>query len=157
MKETEESASDSLRSSVSSPGIPKTYLTPSASRHSTKTSDARRALNLRPPDSDHLTWDPYRNLARFPESSQSDAPTVANHRDPRRPRRSGERRCGHLARHQGRGVRAWRGHVAVRRDGLREARQRLPRDPRALLLAHGARAPRPRPRGARADPVQPAD
>src|SRR5687768_11579743 len=56
MKETEESASDSLRSSVSSPGIPKTYLTPSASRHSTNTSDARRALNRRPPESDDLTW-----------------------------------------------------------------------------------------------------
>ena len=42
--ETEEFASDSLRSSVSSPGMPKTYRTPSASRHSTKTSDARRAL-----------------------------------------------------------------------------------------------------------------
>src|SRR5438270_4038459 len=31
---------DSLRSSVSSPGIPKMYRTPSASRHSTKTSEA---------------------------------------------------------------------------------------------------------------------
>ena len=42
MKETEELASDWLRSRVSSPGIPKTYLTPSASRHSTNTSLARR-------------------------------------------------------------------------------------------------------------------
>src|SRR3954451_3104186 len=42
MKETEELASDWLRSSVSSPGMPKTYLTPSASRHSTKRSEARR-------------------------------------------------------------------------------------------------------------------
>src|SRR5689334_1563336 len=41
-KSTEDRASDSFRSSVSSPGIPKTCLTPSASRHSTKTSDARR-------------------------------------------------------------------------------------------------------------------
>src|SRR3712207_7707942 len=38
-----ESASDWLRSSVSSPGMPKTCFTPSASRHSTKTSDAFRA------------------------------------------------------------------------------------------------------------------
>src|SRR5687768_1278962 len=41
-KSIEEFESDSLRSSVSSPGIPKTCLTPSASRHSTNTSDARR-------------------------------------------------------------------------------------------------------------------
>src|SRR3712207_1236965 len=41
----EELASDSFRSSVSSPGIPKTCLTPSDSRHSTKTSDALRAAN----------------------------------------------------------------------------------------------------------------
>src|SRR5436305_3712236 len=39
---TDESASDSFRSSVSSPGMPKTCFTPSASRHSTKTSDALR-------------------------------------------------------------------------------------------------------------------
>src|ERR1700733_14245249 len=44
MKSIEESERDSLRSSVSSPGIPNTYLTPSASRHSTKTSDALRSL-----------------------------------------------------------------------------------------------------------------
>ena len=37
------SASDSFRSKVSSPGMPNTYLTPSASRHSTNTSLARRA------------------------------------------------------------------------------------------------------------------
>src|SRR3954471_21747023 len=48
MNETEELASDWLRSSVSSPGIPKTYLTPSASRHSTKRSDARRLAMLLP-------------------------------------------------------------------------------------------------------------
>src|SRR6185437_11610417 len=47
-KSIEESARDSLRSSVSSPGIPNTYLTPSASRHSTKTSDALRSL-ITPP------------------------------------------------------------------------------------------------------------
>src|SRR4051794_20711404 len=48
MKAIEELASDSLRSSVSSPGIPNTYLTPSASRHSTNTSDAlRSAIPLR--------------------------------------------------------------------------------------------------------------
>ena len=41
---TVESASDSLRSSVSSPGMPNTYCTPSASRHSTNTSDALRSL-----------------------------------------------------------------------------------------------------------------
>src|SRR4051812_11688761 len=40
MKETDELARDWFRSSVSSPGMPKTYLTPSASRHSTNTSDA---------------------------------------------------------------------------------------------------------------------
>src|ERR671912_733213 len=40
----EESASASLRSKVSSPGMPKTCLTPSASRHSTNTSDALRTL-----------------------------------------------------------------------------------------------------------------
>src|ERR687888_487317 len=38
----DERASDSFRSSVSSPGIPNTCLTPSASRHSTNTSDALR-------------------------------------------------------------------------------------------------------------------
>src|ERR1700760_1908281 len=48
MKSIEESARDSLRSSVSSPGMPKTYLTPSASRHSTKTSDALRSLTVPP-------------------------------------------------------------------------------------------------------------
>src|SRR5215213_2141402 len=42
MNSIDERASDSLRSSVSSPGMPKTCLTPSASRHSTKTSDALR-------------------------------------------------------------------------------------------------------------------
>src|SRR4051795_8803594 len=47
MKETEESCRDSCRSKVSSPGMPKTYLTPSASRHSTNRSDALRALNFR--------------------------------------------------------------------------------------------------------------
>src|SRR5690242_4258149 len=47
-KSIEESARDSLRSNVSSPGIPNTYLTPSASRHSTKTSDALRSL-ITPP------------------------------------------------------------------------------------------------------------
>src|SRR3954454_629183 len=47
MKETDDAASDSLRSKVSSPGMPKTYLTPSASRHSTKTSEARRSLTRR--------------------------------------------------------------------------------------------------------------
>src|SRR6201999_4119829 len=47
-KSIEESARDSLRSSVSSPGIPNTYLTPSDSRHSTKTSDALRSL-ISPP------------------------------------------------------------------------------------------------------------
>ena len=41
------SASDSFRSSVSSPGMPKTCLTPSASRHSTKTSDALRFATRR--------------------------------------------------------------------------------------------------------------
>src|SRR5215212_3359252 len=40
----EESASASLRSKVSSPGMPKTCLTPSASRHSTNTSDALHTL-----------------------------------------------------------------------------------------------------------------
>jgi stage II sporulation protein D len=48
MNRTAESARDSLRSSVSSPGIPNTYWTPSASRHSTKTSEARRSLTLGP-------------------------------------------------------------------------------------------------------------
>src|SRR3954447_9040443 len=47
MNETEESCRDSFRSKVSSPGMPKTYLTPSASRHSTNRSDALRALNFR--------------------------------------------------------------------------------------------------------------
>src|SRR5918994_3209914 len=42
MNSIEERDSDSFRSSVSSPGIPNTCLTPSASRHSTKTSDAFR-------------------------------------------------------------------------------------------------------------------
>ena len=42
MNSIDERDSDSFRSSVSSPGIPNTCLTPSASRHSTKTSDARR-------------------------------------------------------------------------------------------------------------------
>src|SRR5215210_3777461 len=39
-----ERSSDSLRSSLSSPGMPNTYLTPSASRHSTKRSDALRSV-----------------------------------------------------------------------------------------------------------------
>ena len=39
-----EASSDSLRSSVSSPGMPNTYSTPSASRHSTNRSDALRSL-----------------------------------------------------------------------------------------------------------------
>src|SRR3954464_7493349 len=45
---TEESASDSFRSSVSSPGMPKTCFTPSASRHSTKTSEALLAATRSP-------------------------------------------------------------------------------------------------------------
>src|SRR3982750_4662172 len=40
MKAIEESSSDSLRSRVSSPGMPNTCRTPSASRHSTNRSDA---------------------------------------------------------------------------------------------------------------------
>src|SRR3990170_2676869 len=48
-KSIDERESDSLRSSVSSPGMPKTCLTPSASRHSTKTSDARRLATRREP------------------------------------------------------------------------------------------------------------
>src|SRR3954452_13960125 len=53
MNETDEFARDWLRSSVSSPGMPKTYLTPSASRHSTKRSEARRlATSLFPLPSD---------------------------------------------------------------------------------------------------------
>src|SRR5579884_2905426 len=40
----EELARDSLRSSVSSPGMPKTYRTPSASRHSTNRSEALMAM-----------------------------------------------------------------------------------------------------------------
>src|SRR5436305_7757835 len=48
MNSTFESARDSLRSSVSSPGMPNTYLTPSASRHSTNTSDALRSLTPAP-------------------------------------------------------------------------------------------------------------
>src|SRR3954449_5766638 len=57
MNDTDEFASDWLRSSVSSPGMPKTYLTPSASRHSTKRSEARRLDTCVPyPDSlDRLT------------------------------------------------------------------------------------------------------
>ena len=44
LNESLERSNDSLRSSVSSPGMPNTYLTPSASRHSTKRSDALRSL-----------------------------------------------------------------------------------------------------------------
>src|SRR3954452_12371259 len=40
----DEPSRDSLRSSVSSPGIPKTYLSPSVSRHSTNRSDALRSV-----------------------------------------------------------------------------------------------------------------
>src|ERR1700730_6514295 len=43
-KETDERDGDWLKSSVSSPGMPNTYSTPSASRQSTKTSDARRKV-----------------------------------------------------------------------------------------------------------------
>src|SRR3954454_5153017 len=56
MNDTEELASDWLRSSVSSPGMPKTYLTPSASRHSTNRSDARR----------FAMTDPYPEIATAP-------------------------------------------------------------------------------------------
>ena len=42
MNSIDERDSDSFRSSVSSPGIPNTCFTPSASRHSTKTSLALR-------------------------------------------------------------------------------------------------------------------
>src|SRR3954452_22123082 len=49
MNDTELEASDSLRSSVSSPGMPNTYFTPSASRHSTKTSEALLAAIGRRP------------------------------------------------------------------------------------------------------------
>src|SRR5215210_1039798 len=44
MKEIDESCRDAFRSKVSSPGMPKTYLTPSASRHSTNRSDALRSV-----------------------------------------------------------------------------------------------------------------
>src|SRR5579864_855309 len=47
MNSTDESDSDSFRSSVSSPGMPNTYRTPSASRHSTNTSEALRAMIAR--------------------------------------------------------------------------------------------------------------
>src|SRR5918911_4494095 len=46
-KSIDESASDSFRSSVSSPGMPKTWRTPSASRHSTNTSEALRGAMSR--------------------------------------------------------------------------------------------------------------
>src|SRR3954451_20259868 len=49
MNVTEESCRDSFRSRVSSPGMPNTYLTPSASRHSTNRSDALRELTCATP------------------------------------------------------------------------------------------------------------
>src|SRR4051812_14640787 len=59
MNVTEEFASDWLRSSVSSPGMPNTYLTPSASRHSTNRSDARRLdMPLPYPSGDSITAPP---------------------------------------------------------------------------------------------------
>src|ERR1700710_463205 len=70
MKETEELASDWLRSSVSSPGMPNTYLTPSASRHSTKRSDARR-LDMCFPYPD---W-----LQRLRQRPMSTEPSTATH------------------------------------------------------------------------------
>src|SRR3954454_11440334 len=51
MNAIEESCRDSFRSNVSSPGMPNTYLTPSASRHSTNRSDALRELNCATPPS----------------------------------------------------------------------------------------------------------
>ena len=51
----DESSSDSLRSKVSSPGMPNTYLTPSASRHSTNRSDALRSA----------TTPPFRSIRNF--------------------------------------------------------------------------------------------
>src|SRR4051812_30844004 len=42
MNSIDERDSESFKSSVSSPGMPKTCFTPSASRHSTKTSEALR-------------------------------------------------------------------------------------------------------------------
>ena len=134
---TLERSSDSLRSSVSSPGMPKTYLTPSASRHSTKRSDALRSLipQLLSRPRVGLTYaigsaDALTVMARFPHAL-----------DPRRARlpagvRARDRRLA--ADDPRRRLRPRRRDEPVRRLRLREAGRGLPADPRALLPGHRA-------------------
>src|SRR3954465_5429569 len=77
---------DSFRSSVSSPGMPNTCLTPSASRHSTKTSDALRvATKILLPGYLTRRLDKQRNpgtcsgfkVARYPAKTMFRAPLTA--------------------------------------------------------------------------------
>src|SRR3954453_15970136 len=111
----DELASDSLRSRVSSPGIPKTYLTPSASRHSTKTSDA-----LRGGTSSLLAF--FRVAPTCPDRN-------ASRRHNGRPR---DRARGRALLDPGTRIRAWNRALAGRGARLRGSRLRLPAHPGAL-------------------------
>src|SRR5829696_130250 len=91
MNDTELDASDSLRSRVSSPGMPNTYFTPSASRHSTKTSEALRSLIG--PDAS--------SGARAEDSAARDRRPAPRLR-PRRGDRPAARIAREAARHEGR-------------------------------------------------------
>src|SRR5829696_9260814 len=71
MNSTDESASASFRSTVSSPGMPKTWRTPSASRHSTNTAAAFRAAKPLLLDSSRLY--PRRGVARSRKRSAAAA------------------------------------------------------------------------------------
>src|SRR5918911_2822403 len=118
-KSIDESASDSFRSSVSSPGMPKTCLTPSASRHSTNTSEALRGAMSRTLPG--LTW------------FEPDATRRAHIRTAGGP---GGRAAGPRLHDPRPRVRARRRHEPVGRVRLRQARPRLPLDPAPLLPRH---------------------
>ena len=146
-----------MRSSVSSPGMPKTWRTPSASRQRTKTSDAREpVMVLRP-------WHYLGSAARhaiYPRAQPAQLTPCgrvrtsdATHRPPRRAARAPRDRCGRTgagrvaARRARRRLRARHRHepiwrVRVRREGLRPRR-----DPHPLLLGHRAGQARRHERG----------
>src|SRR5215213_3577952 len=153
MKSIAESSSERLRSSVSSPGIPNTYLTPSASRHSTNRSDALRSLTapflaeiatsarLACPATlgNAVVLPMSRARVPFPPHHDSEPPHPhdrARPPDGLRRRVRGGRGALHDPRRR---LRPRRRDEPVRRDGLRRARLGLRPDPGALLLRHGAR------------------
>ena len=147
-----------MRSSVSSPGMPKTYLTPSASRHSTNRSDALRSLisATSTPPRVRLTYALGPPTLDQPERCLDPAHPrrLALPRSPRPPAAASRLTIRGAGFGHGVGMSQYGAY------GFAAARLRLPRHPRPLLHGHrrsataepgadGARAAAVRRRGAR--------